>query len=137
MWTCPECSRVFRNRNQLHTCKLVDKELFFENRPPHFHEMYETIKRYVQVCGSFREEAVAPDVIFFKSKSTFLALKIKKRWIDVEFFLDHLEDIPPVKKYLQTSRRRFAHLVSIDEIEDIDQQLLAWIRSSHELITNA
>ncbi len=87
--------------------------------------------------GPFREEAVGPDVLFFKTNSTFLALKVKRKWIDVEFFLDHLDDIPPVKKYLQTSKNRWVHLVSIDEMEDIDHQLEYWIRDSYKLIDAA
>lgn len=121
----------------MHTCKLVDKQNFFVGRPPDFYKMYQIIQSLIGEWGEFREEAVGPDVIFFKTKSTFLALKIKKRWIDVEFFLDHLDDVPPVKKFLQTSKRRFAHLVSIDEIEDIDQQLREWMHASYTLITNA
>ena len=137
MWTCPKCHRKFRNTNQLHTCKLVDKESFFLRRPPHFKKLYKIIKNHVKDLGEFREEAVLPDVIFFKTKSTFLAIKVKKAWLDIEFFLDHLDDEPPVKKYLQTSKRRFAHLVSIDEAEDINDQLIDWIRESYELIAGA
>jgi hypothetical protein len=76
-------------------------------------------------------------VIFFKTQSTFLAVKVKKKWLDIQFFLDHLEDVPPVKKYLQTSKRRFAHLVSIDEEADIDGQLRSWMKASYELICGA
>ena len=137
MWTCPKCRRKFRNANQLHSCNLVDKESFFERRPPHFKKLYQIIRDHVKDLGEFREEAVLPDVIFFKTKSTFLAIKVKKAWLDIEFFLDHLEEEPPVKKYLQTSKRRFAHLVSIDEEEDINNQLIEWIRESYELIGSA
>ncbi|MEM7371159.1 MAG: DUF5655 domain-containing protein [Bacteroidota bacterium] len=137
MWTCPNCQRSFRNTNQQHTCKLVDKEQFFLRRPAHFRDLYEQIKEHISDWGEFREEAVEPDVIFFKTKSTFLAIKVKKKWLDIEFFLDHLEDIHPVKKHLQTSKRRFAHLVSIDSQEDINQQLLAWIKASYDLISAA
>ena len=137
MWTCPNCNRTFRNTNQNHTCKLVDKETFFHNRPPHFRQLYEVIRKQVAEWGEFREEAVEPDVIFFKTKSTFLAVKVKKAWLDIQFFLDHLEDVPPVKKYLQTSKKRVAHLVSIDEEADINPQLLRWMKASYELISNA
>ena len=137
MWTCPNCHRKFRNTNQSHTCKLVDKESFFLNRPAHFKDLYQIIKAQAQKLGEFREEAVAPDVIFFKTKSTFLAIKVKKAWLDIEFFLDHLEDVPPVKKFLQTSKHRVAHLVSIDEMADIDHQLLTWIKESYQLISSA
>lgn len=137
MWTCPTCQRSFRNKNQQHTCKLVDKELFFHRRPSHFRDLYTQIKDMVSEWGEFREEAVEPDVIFFKTKSTFLAIKVKMKWLDIEFFLDHLEDVHPVKKHLQTSKRRFAHVVSIDSEEDLTPQLLAWINASYELITGA
>lgn len=137
MWTCPNCQRTFRNTNQRHTCKLVDKEAFFYKRPSHFRHLYEVIRQQVAEWGEFREEAVEPDVIFFKTQSTFLAVKVKKKWLDIEFFLDHLEDVPPVKKYLQTSKRRVAHLVSIDEEEDINEQLRSWMKASYELISGA
>ncbi|KAH0533959.1 hypothetical protein FGG08_007427 [Glutinoglossum americanum] len=84
--------------------------------------------------GMYREETVRPDVIFFKTESTFLAIKVKKDHLDIEFFLDHLEDVPPVSKYLQTSAHRVAHIVPIDQPEDITPQLRKWMKESYELI---
>lgn len=133
MWTCPKCNRSFRNTNQMHTCRLVTKESLFEKRSAHILHLYELLITEVKKMGDFREECVPPDVIFLKSKSTFLMVKVKKQWLDIEFFLDKLEDIPPVKKYLQTSKRRVVHVVSIDEQEDINDQLIDWIRRSYEL----
>ncbi|MDN5204323.1 DUF5655 domain-containing protein [Fulvivirgaceae bacterium BMA10] len=137
MWTCPQCKRTFRNTNQAHSCKQVDKESFFLRRPAHLKKLYDIIKEKVNGLGEFREEAVLPDVIFFKTKSTFLAIKVKKAWLDIEFFLDHLEDVHPVKKYLQTSKRRFVHLVSIDDEKEIDHQLMDWISHSYKLIKSS
>lgn len=134
MWTCPKCHRTFRSTNQAHSCKQVDKESFFIRRPQHLRKLYDIIKKGVMKFGEVREEAVLPDVIYFKTKSTFLAIKVKKSWLDIEFFLDHLEDVHPVKKYLQTSKHRFVHLVSIDGEEDIDRQLIDWISDSYKLI---
>ncbi len=85
--------------------------------------------------GEYREEAVPPDVIFFKTKSTFLGIKVKKDQLHVEFFLDHLENVPPVSKYLQTSKHRVVHLVPVDRPEDINKQLVNWIKESYKLIS--
>jgi len=137
MWLCPKCQRSFRNTNQLHTCKLVDKQDFFRKRPEYLYKLYKSIHKEVSAFGDFREEAVAPDVIFFKTKSTFLAVKVKSKWLDIEFFLEKVEDAPPVKKFLQTSKNRAAHIVSIDEAEDIDKQLIDWMRRSYRLIIEA
>ncbi len=137
MWTCPECNRTFRNTNQVHTCRLVTKESLLAKRSQHINELYEALLHELKKFGEFREEAVPPDVLFLKTKSTFLMVKLKTKWIDVEFFLEKLEDVPPVKKYLQTSKRRVVHVVSIDSLEDIDDQLIDWMHRSYELIANA
>ena len=137
MWTCPNCTRTFRNANQAHTCKLVSKEDFFEKRPPVLRKLFGQIVREVSRFGEFREEAVEPDVVFFKTKSTFLSVKVKRSHLEVVFFLDHLEDVPPVSKYLQTSKNRVAHVVLVDSPEEIGEQLRQWLRASYELIVNA
>ena len=52
-------------------------------------------------------------MIFIKTKSTFMAVKVKRDRLDVDFFLDHLENVPLVSKYLQTSKHRVAHVVPV------------------------
>ena len=130
MWTCPDCQRSFRNAHQQHSCRLLALADHFQKRPAFLHDLYLHVFNFVRTLGEFREEAVAPDVIFFKTKSTFLALKVKKDHLDVEFFLDHLEDVPPVKRYLHTSRHRVAPEVPVDRPEEVDEQLRNWIRAS-------
>jgi len=134
MWTCPKCKRSFKRKDQQHTCDLISKEQLFAKRPADLKKLYDQIVKVVRKFGEYREETVKPDVIFFKTKSTFLAVKVKKDHLDIEFFLDHLEDQPPVSKFLQTSKHRVAHLVPIDDPEDINQQLIRWMKSSYELI---
>ena len=134
MWTCATCGRSFKNINQQHTCKLISKDDLFAKRPAHLKKLYQQVKAVVKTFGDFREETVPPDVIFFKSKSTFMAVKVKKDHLDIEFFLDHLTDAPPVSKYLQTSKHRVAHIVPIDEGKDISSQLKKWMKASYDLI---
>jgi Domain of unknown function (DUF5655) len=134
MWVCPTCGRSFRNANQSHSCKLMQKEDLFAKRPPEFRAVYKKILSVVKPLGKFREESVPPDIVFFKTNSTFLAVKIKRDHVDIEFFLDHLENIAPVSKYLQTSTHRFVHMVSVDSSADIDSRLANWIKQSYQLI---
>jgi predicted transport protein len=135
MWTCPKCGRTFKRKDQQHTCTLISKESLFLKRPPELKRLYEKIAQQITKLGDYREETVNPDVIFFKTKSTFLAIKVKKDHLDIEFFLDHLENVPPVSKYLQTSKHRVAHVVPIDSEEEINDQLIVWIKSSYLLVS--
>jgi len=137
MWICPNCGRSFKRAEQNHTCTLIGKESLFEKRQPGLNGLFEKVEKIVKAFGEYREETVLPDVIYFKTKSTFLAIKVKKDHLEVEFFLDHLEDVPPVAKFLQTSKRRVVHIVKVDNEKDVDKQLVRWMRASYELITNS
>ena len=33
MWKCPRCERMFKTKNQSHSCVKQDIGIFFENRP--------------------------------------------------------------------------------------------------------
>ena len=137
MWTCPKCMRKFSKQDQSHSCHQMEISDILNRRSADIVDLVQELNREISQFGSFRVEAIRPDVLFYKTKSTFVALKVKTKWIDIEFFLERAEDVPPVKKLLQTSKRRFLHVVSIDGAEDIDGQLIEWMHKSYLLITNA
>jgi hypothetical protein len=135
MWSCPHCGRSFKRLNQQHSCVLVRKEDLFAKRAPALKVLYQMIRDYVTTLGPFQEEAHRPDTIYYKATSNFLAVKLKKASLEVEFFLDHHDPAPVVSKWLQTSRHRFAHVVPVDHPENIDEQLRGWIRASYLLVS--
>jgi len=134
MWTCPKCNRKFRNTNQHHTCQLIAIEAFFDKRPPIFKAILDRLVEVLNAFGDYRIEPIPYNVIRFKTKSTFASIKRKKDHLEISFYLDHLEDVLPVVKYKQMSARRVVHVVPVDAVEDIDSQLIDWMRASYELI---
>jgi len=136
MWTCPKCGRTFKRKDQPHGCHLISSDTLFVKRPPELKKLYDKIIAEVKKFGDFREEAVPSGVIFLKTLSTFLAVRVKKDHLEVGFFLEKIEDVPPVSKYIKTSKYRFAHEVQVDRPEDIDHQLISWIKRSYKLISN-
>ena len=134
MWTCPKFKRNFRNTNQSHSCVPVSKKDLFADRPAFLKKLYDQLIVEVKQLGGYREEAVSPGTIYFKTKSTFLAIKVKKTYLEVEFFVDHHEDDPSIASWLQTSKHRFVHVVKLDSKTDITRQLIEWIKDSYHLI---
>ena len=134
MWTCSNCNRSFKRRDQLHSCVLMAKEDLFAKRPAELKKLYELLVKDLKILGEYRVETIPPDVIFFKTKSTFLAVKVKKSFLEVEFFLNHHENSPVVSKFLQTSKHRFVHVVPVDRKEDLTRQLFSWIEHSYQLV---
>ena len=134
MWTCPQCQRNFKRKDQQHSCGLASKDSMFQNRPPMLKDLYEKVVEAVKLLGAFREEALPPNTIYFKTSSTFLGVKVKAKQLEVEFFLDHHEEHPSILKFLQTSKHRFAHTVAVDSEEDITRELRGWIEISYGMM---
>lgn len=135
MWTCPNCKRQFKNNNQSHGCHQITMESLLQKRSSTIGHLYKEFHSYLSF-SDYRREVVPPDVIFYKTSSTFLAVKLKTRWIEIEFFLDYYLDHPVIKKWLQTSKRRYVYVIAIDEGSDITKELLGWVEYSYQLINN-
>ena len=129
--------RNFKRKDQNHTCTLISKESLFVKRPPSLQRLFNQIEKIINSFGESRQETVKPDVIFFKTNSAFLGIKVKKDHLVIEYFLDHLEDTPPVFKYLQISKHRVVHMIAIDSPEDITTQLIKWMQASYALSSKA
>ncbi len=110
----------------------------FVQRPGEFKKLFDKIEKIVHGFGESKQETVKPDVIFFKTQSTFLGIKVKKDHFVVEYFLDQREDIPWVFKYMQTSKHQVVHLVVIDSPGGYYiAQLIKWMKASYALINKA
>ena len=72
MWTCPKCKRIFKRRDQSHSCILITRESLFIKRPPELKKLYDKIVKAVGRFGEYRQETLRPDVIFFKTKALSL-----------------------------------------------------------------
>jgi hypothetical protein len=133
MWTCPECGKPFKARNDRHSCKIVPVKKHFENRDPAFEEIFEKLIRHISTFGNYYINSL-PYCILLKRESTFLAIKIKKDHLLLEFFLEAEENIFPVFKILRTSKNRVVHFVAIENAAELKQQVLDWIKRSYELV---
>ena len=69
-----------------------------------------------------------------KCDATFLGAELKKNYLIRGFQLNRQIDHFPIVKVLIASSKRFFHIVHLDQEDEVDEQLLAWIRESYEMI---
>ena len=134
-WTCPSCKRSFKHKNQEHSCVSVNIDEHFKNKEPRILRLYHTLMNQV---SQFGDVSVSPakNAILIKNESTFLAIKPKKSWIDVEFFLRQPVDELPVHKIVRASKNRVVHFVRLEKSKEISEKLLNWLRESYELTSS-
>jgi hypothetical protein len=131
-WTCPECKRSFRNPGQSHSCELFPLEKHFEKRPPVFREIFDTILDALGAGDGLQINSMK-EVITLAQRSTFLAFRPRKDYIELEIINDTEIDEFPVFKTFRISKKKVVLYIRVQDLSEIDDQLLRWIRNAHEI----
>lgn len=132
VWVCPNCRRTFKNKNQWHSCVQVKDEAIFQNKNSQLKKIYDTLKKEVLKFGKVSISPVK-SVVLFKTRSTFLAVKPRKESIEMEFILERALNEFPVHKTFQYTKKKVVHFVLLDDVNQIDSQILNWLKESYQL----
>ena len=134
-WTCPDCGKTFRNRNQWHSCYTLDLEDHLRNKPE---EIGRLINRLISSIESFGPIELNPvkSTIQVKAGATFLSIKPRKDHVELEFQLSEVIEQFPIHHHIQISGKRVLHFLYLSSPEDISDQLIQWLKASYELVKN-
>lgn len=128
MWECPACRRRFDRTGQGHECApALSVDEYFETGPEFERPVFET------VLGVLR--GVDPDIwfepvsvgIFFKRRTTFVALRTRNRWVAVCFDLRRRLTSDRVARKIIEHNGRYHHVVNVVEPDDVDDELQGWL----------
>jgi hypothetical protein len=131
-WTCPECNRKFRVTNQPHSCYLTAPDHHFKDKPEEIRKIYDKIRLFLDGCGPHSVTFVK-NAIIVSGISTFMAIKPRKEYIDIEFILAEESCEFPVHKTVRVSKYKVAHFVKLGSAEEFDGPVKNWIREAYEL----
>ncbi len=131
LWICPKCGRQFERSGQSHSCKSFPIGLHFKGKPGG-KLLYEKFKRAVRSqLGSFKIESLEC-CIHFVSTFTFAAVKIFKDKIQVDFALSQKLKSKRFDRFLQISANRYLYYFDISHADEIENELLEWIKEAHD-----
>ncbi len=133
-WTCPKCNRSFVHTDQWHSCVKMSETDHLKKCNESALVLYDTLKGVCNEFGPYRIEAVKASIVF-KKQSTFLDVKTRRNHINLEFALKEPYDDFPVTKVFKYSKNKYIHFVQIQELEDLDNQLIGWLKESYEMGT--
>ena len=132
LWTCPKCGRQFERKGQMHSCKIFPLNDHFKGKE-RSKALYEKFKVSVKNrLGDFKIESLEC-CIHFVSTFTFVAVKIFKEKIVVDFSLDHSLQKERTKKNIQMSAHRYLYNIEIKDENDIDDELMEWIEEAYSI----
>ena len=133
-WTCPDCGKRFRNRNQWHSCYTLDLEDHLSKRPDVIRNVIYNLISEIEQFGPVKLNPVKSS-IQVKAGATFLSIKPKKDFVELEFQLGEEIDQFPIHKTIRISCNRVLHFIYIQSEDDINDQLMAWLKDSYLLVS--
>jgi hypothetical protein len=132
MWTCPECGRKFARNKQSHSCTQYDQNLFFKGRVPAMVELCNDLIYRVKQFGEV-EVYTGKWNLTLRHYSTFLSIIIEKSHLTLVFISEEPIDEFPVYQTHHHTSSRFSNLVKIESLDEIDDQLMNWLKRAWEL----
>jgi len=134
-WKCPKCKREFKYKNQAHSCKQFPIENHFKNRPES-KKLYGIFKKSLKkAVGKFKVDSPACCIHFVKDGVTFSGCYIMKNKIRVFFMLQRKIKNKRIYKSGMISSKRFNYLIDISKKQEIDKELMNWIKEARNLIS--
>ena len=132
LWTCPKCGRQFERQGQSHSCRPYALEQHFIQKETG-RLLYEVFKKAVEKqVGAFKIESLEC-CIHFVSTSAFVAVKIFKDKIRVDFSLSSPLKNERFSQYIQMSAHRYLYYVDITTVDEIDDELMRWVQEAYDL----
>ncbi len=132
-WTCPKCQRQFEKRNQVHSCNLYPLDMHFKGKEEVARLLYDKLREQIEKnIGPLKIESL-PCCIHFVSTYTFAAVYALRNKIRIHFTLNHKIENIRIKKFAQMSSTKYLHVIDLENLSEINEDLISWLRQSYNL----
>lgn len=130
LWTCPRCGRRFVTRNMSHACGDHTVEMFLEGKGERARELFDRFESLIAACGPY-EVSPAKTRIAFMGRVRFAAVNsLSDRGMNIHIVLPRRLPSRRVRK-VEEIGAWFVHHLRITSPEELDDELLGWLRESY------
>jgi hypothetical protein len=133
LWICPRCGARLITRNLWHSCGEFSLETLFASADE---STLDLARRYVEVLHTLGDVQVLPQKtrLVCVARVRFAGLEPRKVGFVANFALHRWLDSPRIVKTVDYGPRWRAHFVRIRSVADIDEELIAWLQESHDVV---
>lgn len=132
LWTCHKCNRRFANLNQTHSCGSYTVDQHLRGKNSDVTSLYEQFVVLVKRCGPVTV-VPAKTRIGFQVRMIFTALSVRQRSLDCHVVLSRRLESARFMRIQSLSPRNHVHYFSIKSPEDLDDEVLGWLREAYEV----
>jgi hypothetical protein len=104
----------------------------FEGKDPVVRAIYERLLDEIRPLGPFTAEAKKTSIHLVRT-SGFAGVHPRKSYLYLNLRLDHAVDSPRAARVEQVSKNRWHNEIRLDHPDQIDSELLSWLREAYTL----
>jgi predicted transport protein len=117
-WTCPRCSRTFRQANQRHACGVGDRTTLLKNKSPALVELYGRLETTVKRLGAV--EIVTGDrYVLFRTTRIFADMTFMRDALRLVVHLRREVRAPCFFKVQRGTDGRVAHVTKVHSAKEL------------------
>lgn len=131
-WECPDCGRVFSRNKQAHSCESYDLGPLFAKSNEGVRVLYDILIKKVSEFGPI-DPRVGPYDVSVRNLSTFLNIIPESDHLTLRFVSREPLDEFPIYQTHQYSAKKWANLVKIESPDEVDDQLIGWLKDGYDL----
>ena len=114
----------------METAYTVDSH--FDGKEPTVRQIYDRLIDALVQLGEVRQVSKKGS-IHLDHQTGFAGVYTRKSYINLHFRTEFKIEHPCIAKVEQLSARRFKHTVKLEQPEDVNSQLLGWLKDAYEL----
>jgi hypothetical protein len=131
-WRCPQCGRRFRRRTREHSCDVRSLAAHLDRASP---EVKDVAAAVLDAFADIGPHAVVPvkTMILLRATSNFGSLVVRRNAVEVGFILPRNFSHARIHKTEKMGPSKYAHHTRLSSIDDLDAQLVKWLKEAYEL----
>ena len=133
LWICPRCGARLVTRNLAHSCGNFSLEALLANSEPEVHDL---AGRYIDLLSSLGDTQVIAQKtrLVCVARVRFAAMQPRKKYLLAGFALHRWLDSSRIVKREDYGPRWRYHWVRLASEADLDPELQAWLKESHDVV---
>ena len=133
VWICPRCGARLVSRNLWHSCGQYTLEGLFAKSDG---RALDLARKYVAILYELGDVQVLPQKtrLVCVARVRFCGLEPRKHGFLATFALHRWVDSPRIVKTVDYGPRWRAHYLRVESDADLDDELVAWLQESHDIV---
>lgn len=127
---CYHCKQWIEEGEE-HDCWTTTEAALTQDLPEDLQDAYRRLRETVVEFGEQRIYA-SHHCIMFSRKACYFFVRPKRQWLELAIFLGRAVRAPQVRKVVESSKTKRAHLIQIRHRDEVEAPITDWLREAYE-----